>query len=493
MAAAPATRIPSPRAPAVLAAALLAAPFALAFFTGGYFTQARLVAAVGIWLLVAAAALAGRERLHLGPPAVAVLAALAALSAWTALSSTWAPLSAPAVDALERVLLYLGACAAGVLLLGDRRRARWMEPAVAGGALVVVGYGLAGRMLPELVELDRTASAGGRLDQPLTYWNAQGALAALGLIVAIRLAGEDTRAVRLRAAAAAAAVPLGLGVYLTFSRGAASALIVGLAVLLALAPSWPQLRAGAIALEAAAAAVIAAALLPAVRAGEGAGAEGQGLILLAVTAAAMAVAAFAQARTAAAEHDGAVAGGVLPGGRLLPRAACIVAVLLALAPFAAASLVREDGGDDPAFGATNARLGSLGSDRYGYWQVALDAWADDPVIGTGAGGFRVAWLRERDSPDPLRDAHSVELEHLSQLGLVGLGLLLAAFGAVAVAARRAAHADAALAAGPAAALAVWAAHSAIDWDWQMPALTLVAAVLAGGLLGRAEAGPQLAE
>jgi hypothetical protein len=31
---------------------------------------------------------------------------------------------------------------------------------------------------------------------------------------------------------------------------------------------------------------------------------------------------------------------------------------------------------------------------------------------------------------------------------------------------------------------VWAAHSAIDWDWEMPAVTLVAAVLAGHLLAR---------
>jgi hypothetical protein len=31
---------------------------------------------------------------------------------------------------------------------------------------------------------------------------------------------------------------------------------------------------------------------------------------------------------------------------------------------------------------------------------------------------------------------------------------------------------------------VWTAHSAIDWDWEMPALTLVAALLAGIALAR---------
>ena len=33
-------------------------------------------------------------------------------------------------------------------------------------------------------------SAAGRLDQPLTYWNATGALAALGLVLCARVAGD---------------------------------------------------------------------------------------------------------------------------------------------------------------------------------------------------------------------------------------------------------------------------------------------------------------
>jgi hypothetical protein len=63
-----------------------------------------------------------------------------------------------------------------------------------------------------------------------------------------------------------------------------------------------------------------------------------------------------------------------------------------------------------------------------------------------------------------------------------VALLAALLGGVALAARAAVRADPALAAGPAAALAAWAFHSAIDWDWEMPALTLVAVLLAGALL-----------
>ena len=37
-------------------------------------------------------------------------------------------------------------------------------------------------------------------------------------------------------------------------------------------------------------------------------------------------------------------------------------------------------------------------------------------------------------------------------------------------------------AGPIAGLVTYAAHAPLDWDWQMPAVTLVALLLAAGLL-----------
>jgi hypothetical protein len=40
----------------------------------------------------------------------------------------------------------------------------------------------------------------------------------------------------------------------------------------------------------------------------------------------------------------------------------------------------------------------------------------------------------------------------------------------------------ALAAGPVAGVVVYIAHAPLDWDWEMPALTLVAVILAGLLV-----------
>ena len=164
--------------------------------------------------------------------------------------------------------------------------------------------------------------------------------------------------------------------------------------------------------------------------------------------------------------------------RLRPvLAGLAVAGLVATAAVAA---VEEDG---PASGATAARLASTGSNRYDYWAVAAGAFADQPLRGTGAGGFAVAWRRERTVAEGARDAHSLYVETAAELGLVGVLLLAAAFGGVVASAR---HVPAPALAGPAAALAAWALHAGLDWDWELPALTLVAVLLAGALMAAAE-------
>src|SRR6185295_6033654 len=108
--------------------------------------------------------------------------------------------------------------------------------------------------------------AGGRLEQPLTYWKATGALAAIGVVLCARMAGDATRPRALRIAAAAATAPLGMGTYLSFSRGAIICLVAGLAALVAFDRTRAQLRAVAITLGATILAAAAAAPFGAVRA-----------------------------------------------------------------------------------------------------------------------------------------------------------------------------------------------------------------------------------
>jgi O-antigen ligase len=149
-------------------------------------------------------------------------------------------------------------------------------------------------------------------------------------------------------------------------------------------------------------------------------------------------------------------------------------------------VVSERGSENPAFGATASRFGSVGSNRYAYWRVALRTFADHPLEGTGAGSFRVDWLRERPFRESVRDAHSLYFETLAELGIVGFALLCALLAGVLLAVRRALADDRALATGPAAALVVWAVHAGVDWDWEMPAVTLLAVTLAAMLLAQGE-------
>ena len=89
-------------------------------------------------------------------------------------------------------------------------------------------------------------------------------------------------------------------------------------------------------------------------------------------------------------------------------------------------------------------------------------------------------------PEAVRDAHSLEMEVAAELGLPGLLALGMMICGTALAARRAMRAHAAAAAGPTAALLVWFLHASIDWDWQLPAVSLPAIALTGALIVLAE-------
>jgi O-Antigen ligase len=355
-----------------------------------------------------------------------------------------------------------------------------VEPLLAGGAFVVIAYGLSERLLPGLITLERSGAAGGRLQQPLTYWNAVGALAAIGAVLCVRLAGDTRRPAALRAAAAGASAPLALGLWLSFSRGALAAVVLGLLALVLAAPTRAQLRAIAICVVAAVPAIVATAALDGVRAYAGSlsAREGEGALMLALLAVSMAGAAFAQLR-AARLPDAAFA---------LPRRAPLIAglaVVVAVGAVVAAGIQERHPGQ-AATGATTQRLRSVESNRYAYWRVAFDTFADHPLVGDGAHSFEADWLQRRDIQDAARDAHSLYFETAAELGLAGIAALFLFLGAGGVAAVQAWRRDQALAAGPIAAVCVWLFHAALDWDWEMPAVSLVALLLVGALASWAD-------
>ncbi len=464
---------------------LLAGPTALAFFTGGYFDEARLWATIAAWALVAVGALASPAPLPRGRAARAAIAGLVALGAWTAASFAWAPLAGAVQDDLEITVLYLGALLAAAALVRGAGAGRAVEPALAAGAVIVIGYGLAERFLPGLLHYARSFTAGGRLEQPLTYWNAEGALAAIGLVLCARLLGDVTRPAPVRVAAAAASPLLGAGVYLSFSRGAIAAGVAGLIVVVAAAPTWAQARGAILSLGAAILGAAACGPFRGVASLHGSlpARERDGLIALALMVVIAGATGVAAARLVAAERPGRARIDPLPSAALARRIAAGMVGLIVLGMVVGALAEHQD---PRQFGASAGRLTEIGSYRANYWAVAARAFVHHPLDGLGAGGFRVAWLRERTIPIAAQNVHSLELETAAELGLVGLAALALLLGGAAGAFRRAYRERPVLVAGWCGAATVWLLHSAIDWDWQMPALTLVAVVLAGAAMGAAE-------
>lgn len=469
--------------------ALLAGPAALSFFSGGYFDEARAWAGLGAWLLVVVGLVASGRGLPRDRDARLALGGLALLAAWTLLSMLWAPIVGDAYHAGQIVVLYLGALLAAVLLLGGAGVRRWVEPALAAGAVVVIGYGLSERLLPGVLHFTHSVSAQGRLEQPLTYWNAMGELAALGFVLSARIAGDATRPVWLRATAAAGAAPLGMGLYITFSRGALFACVAGLVALVVAAPRRDQLWAIVRAVGFGALAALSVATLKGVTmlGGSLSTRERQGAIALVALVVLTALAGIAQYLLGRRQREVELR---------LPRRAPLIAAGVVCLGLALAIVVgaHESSGVSSTLSGGATRLTSLQSNRYDYWSVALRAFASEPLHGVGAGGWSVWWLRYRTVNEFAQDAHSWPLQTLAELGVVGLALLVAFVAGIGLAARRAYRAAPGAAAGPIAGVVVYLAHAPLDWDWQMPAVTLIALVLAGSLLSLAEsAGVELPE
>jgi hypothetical protein len=460
---------------------LLAGPVALAFFTGGFFDEPRAWAGLIAWALVVVAVLASDSPLPRGRGPRLALGGLALFAVWTLMSTTWGPIAGSAYHAGQQVILYAGGLLAATLLLRSRGALGSVDPAVAGGTLVVVGYGISERLLPGLLHFERSVTAQGRLEQPLTYWNAMGEVAALGLVMCAHVAGDAGRPRPLRAAAAAAAAPLGMGLYLSFSRGALFACAAGLVALIVAAPRREQVRGVLLVLAAGVLASIAASPFRGLTSLSGglSTREQQGAAALALLVVIMVAAALWQLALARREQSRPLR---------LPRRAPLIALVIICGGLGIALAVGAKESSKQPLSAGASRYETLQSNRYAYWGVAIRAFGDEPLRGVGAGGWAVYWLRYRTVTESARDAHSLFFQTAAELGLVGLALLAAFLAGMALAARDAHTAAPGLAAGPIAGFVAYVAHASLDWDWQMPAVTLFALVLAGALLALADPG-----
>ena len=154
---------------------------------------------------------------------------MAGLAGWIFLSLLWTESVPRTVLEGERMVVYLGAGTAGVLLL-RRSSVAALLVGIWAAITITSGYGLLTRLFP-----DRLGSfdpvSGLRLSDPVGYWNAFGILAAMGTLLALGLAARSGPVVRCFAAGST--VVLTLTLYFTFSRGGWIALFAGLAAAVA--------------------------------------------------------------------------------------------------------------------------------------------------------------------------------------------------------------------------------------------------------------------
>lgn len=479
----------------------------LAFSSGGYYPGATALAATAMALLLLARVLLGEQPFRgAGLPLALVAGALALFAVWTLLSPLWSNAPARALIEFDRVLLYLLA----LLLFASWPRSA-TSPALllrslAAGAVAVCVVGLLTRTLPDLLTI-APAVQKERLSYPIGYWNALGLLAALGCLTCLHLSScrDEPRAIRVLAAAALPTLAATL--FFTFSRGPLAALAVGLLVyaLVARPRLWFGAALAIVPSSALALAISYDAELLASKDPTTAAAAAQGhWVLIGVV---LCTGLAAGLRLLLTRHEPRPPR-VSLGRRGLAYAAgaaliAVTATAAVAGPSAWGELrdqyQRTVRPDVRQTGDYRDRFTDPGLARLDLWGVAIDAFRAAPLHGQGAGTYEVVWAEQRPADYLSVDAHSLVLEVPAELGLVGL--LLLAGGSVAllvVLVGRVRDDERGLYGAVLALFAVWGVHAGVDWDWEVPAVTLwlfmaAGCVVAGsGTAAPARAGPSRA-
>jgi O-antigen ligase/polysaccharide polymerase Wzy-like membrane protein len=460
----------------------------LAFANGGYFPVSWGWSGLAL-LWLAAVALALGVAVELDVLDRVFLGALAGLTVWVALSLLWTSSVPETILEVERMLVYLSAGIAGVLLL-RRTSMPTLLVGVWAAITVVSGYAVASRLFPDRVGVFDPISTY-RLSDPVGYWNAFGILAAMATLLALGFAARSGPLVRCLAAGSV--VLLMLTLYFTYSRGAWIAFFVGLAAAVAidrrrlqlittalvLAP-WPML------------AIWVASTSPALThqgaALSAASRDGHGLAVIAIALAvgaalAILVLDWLEATVSVPHALERFYAGML----IFVLAASLIVVFgryglpptLARKAYNAFNASPKGDGKD-----LNSRLFSLsGNGRTEHFHTVWQQARGNPALGDGAGSYAGYWFQHRRVAATVHDAHSLYLETLGELGVPGLLLLALVFGAPLAAVRRARSSP--LAAVTCAAFLAYLVHAAIDWDWEMPAVTLAALFCGLALLAAA--------
>jgi hypothetical protein len=473
-----------PRGSAALLAASALSPAALvgwmSFANGGNPSGVAGAAAVALAIILAGRLLVAPETVHRPSGAVLVaLAALAALAGWTLVSMLWSGAEDRAVRDFCRTVLYVVLVASIATL--PPWTLRWLLRSLAGVLALLGVLAFLSRGWPELVDARNAASP--RVLYPLGYWNALAFMVGTGLLLLVHMSSDAQERSEIRIASAGLVPPLACALYLTQSRGAIAIGLLGALLYLALTRSKGVVATVvAVALPTTVAVAVAYAsvslITDAWRLPEG---TSDGHRLLVVVALASLAAGWSRRYLLARADETLIK---LP--RLPRRLVAVIGLALvfgALAVGAPAALERQffGGGPDSAWTDPRTRLTNTYSNgRVDLWRAAGADFQAHPLTGAGAGTFAARWARERRDESDAVDAHSLYVEVLGELGIVGL-FLVATFVAALTIAVVAAPIPQPLRALAVGVTVMWALDAAIEWLWEIPAASVPVLALAAAV------------
>jgi hypothetical protein len=497
----------TPRSGVALLAALVAVCTYAVFAHGavGLPEEPRLQIAIALVAVGAAVGLLLTRTLSLRAPAEAWIgiALLAAFGIWCGLSLLWSVAPERTWAQVNRTISYALILVLAIALASSVPRAvsrlayGWL-----GIALVCALYAVAGKIIPGVEILGVSfnhAALASRLRAPLEYWNALGLVMVLASPIALRIATDMTRRDAARLAAAAAFFVLWICLCMTYSRGGILAFFTAIAVVTLL--GGQRLR---------------------------------GLAVTAVTIVfSLPVLGLAFNRPALkginVPLDERVPDGIVLG---LVTAGCLIGLLIAawgmlqleqrtpwneertqlvwrglgalvaiLAVFTLGAILTAPDGPggwaDRAwekFSQTSkddvsdpSRLVSSNSgNRWVWWKEAAGAWSDKPLHGWGAGSFAVTHKMYRQVELGVQQPHNMPLQFLAETGIVGTLLVSGALGFLLFCALDRLRAmpngrERDLGAALFAAAVAWLVHGLVDWDWDIPGVTIPALLFIGVL------------
>ncbi|MGB9183428.1 MAG: O-antigen ligase family protein [Solirubrobacteraceae bacterium] len=421
----------------------------------------------------------GSDRIHIPRSGVIALALFGLYVAWSYLSMTWAQSPGDALQGANRALLYL-------LLFSLLLILPWTpEAALVAVVAFAVGIGVIAIVLVvRLAAHDAVSSliAGSRLAAPTGYFNSTAALFTIGTLVSTCLAPNRRLPAPLRGlllALACADLQLAL---IVESRGWLFTL--PLVVVATIVLSKDRLRLAVFALlPATGAALLLHRLLHVFQIsgsalGQGGASAGRaGLLMCAAVFAVGTLIAWTDwllRERALSRIRRRALGTILVAATV---AGAVVGGVVATGGHPIRFVTRQWNGfshQEKVF-SSQAHFGDVGSGRYDFWRVSLDAFVAHPIGGLGQDNFADYYVPRRRTAEEPSWTHSLEMRLLAHTGAVGFllftGFVVAALALALRGRRRGSPLASAVVAVALLPLMVWLIHGSVDWFWEMPALS----------------------